>query len=104
MASQGELKIECHKKTLSYLDLFFCRRLQPKREVRSCQLADTLSRILWMCGDGKQAVVTLAANDTIISGGGRYKSDGITETVSTFCGVSHVAKYLIMWTTTFECW
>ena len=50
--------------------------------MRSRVLASAISKLLWKCGEGKRAVLALPSDTTIITGGGRYKPDKITETVS----------------------
>ena len=45
-------------------------------------LASAISKLLWKCGEGKRAVLALPSDTTIITGGGRYKPDKITEAVS----------------------
>lgn len=57
------------------------RKLYPRGAIRSSLLSSALSRILWRCGEGRRAVLALPSDSTMITGGGRYKSDGITETV-----------------------
>ena len=58
------------------------RKLSPHAEVRCCMLSLAISKILWRCGEEKCAVLVLPGESTMLTGGGRYKSDGITENVS----------------------
>ncbi|KAK3592961.1 hypothetical protein CHS0354_023182 [Potamilus streckersoni] len=53
----------------------------PGNEERSSALATGLSKIFWRAGQKKQAVVTLPSGRTLISAGGRFRSDDLIETI-----------------------
>jgi len=56
------------------------KKLSLSPDVRSRILARAISKMLWRCGEEKRAVLALPSDTTIITGGGRYKPDHITET------------------------
>ncbi|KAK6492096.1 putative ubiquitin carboxyl-terminal hydrolase MINDY-4 [Huso huso] len=56
-------------------------RLQPSKSNRSKKLAVALANIVWRAGDRKKAVVALSSGRKQFIPAGRYKSDGILETI-----------------------
>ncbi|XP_037069224.1 probable ubiquitin carboxyl-terminal hydrolase MINDY-4 [Pollicipes pollicipes] len=54
---------------------------EPAPEEQRAALAAAITEILWKCGHGTGAVVALSSGRSQFPGGGRYKSDGITETL-----------------------
>ncbi|KAK1172731.1 putative ubiquitin carboxyl-terminal hydrolase MINDY-4 isoform X1 [Acipenser oxyrinchus oxyrinchus] len=57
------------------------QRLQPSDSQRSKKLALAIADILWRAGDRKKAVVALSSGEKQFIPAGRYKSDGILETI-----------------------
>ncbi|XP_058878256.1 probable ubiquitin carboxyl-terminal hydrolase MINDY-4 isoform X2 [Acipenser ruthenus] len=57
------------------------QRLQPSDSHRSKKLALAVADILWRAGDRKKAVVALSSGEKQFIPAGRYKSDGILETI-----------------------
>ncbi|MBN3273721.1 MINY4 hydrolase, partial [Polyodon spathula] len=56
-------------------------RLEPSKSNRSKKLAMALAKIVWRAGDRKKAVVALSSGRKQFIPAGRYKSDGILETI-----------------------
>ncbi|XP_040287293.1 probable ubiquitin carboxyl-terminal hydrolase MINDY-4 [Bufo bufo] len=57
------------------------RPLQPSDALRTSCLYKALADVLWRAGDGKEAVVTLSSGRQQFSPAGRYKADGILESL-----------------------
>uniref|UniRef100_A0A8C5LJ17 Ubiquitin carboxyl-terminal hydrolase MINDY n=1 Tax=Jaculus jaculus TaxID=51337 RepID=A0A8C5LJ17_JACJA len=60
------------------------RPLQPSDTQRTCCLALAIADILWRAGGRKQAVVTLASGTQHFSPTGKYKADGVLETLTLY--------------------
>ncbi|KAM5272217.1 putative ubiquitin carboxyl-terminal hydrolase MINDY-4 [Ctenodactylus gundi] len=58
------------------------RQLQPSDALRTCCLALAIADILWRAGSREQAVVTLASGTQQFSPTGKYKADGVLETLT----------------------
>ncbi|XP_069585344.1 probable ubiquitin carboxyl-terminal hydrolase MINDY-4 isoform X1 [Ranitomeya imitator] len=57
------------------------RILQPSDAVRTSCLYKALADVLWRAGDGKEAVVTLSSGRQQFTPAGRYRTDGILESL-----------------------
>ncbi|KAM4012236.1 putative ubiquitin carboxyl-terminal hydrolase MINDY-4, partial [Anomaloglossus baeobatrachus] len=57
------------------------RLLQPSDPVRTSCLCKALADVLWRAGDGKEAIVTLSSGRQQFTPAGRYRADGILESL-----------------------
>ncbi|KAM4705193.1 putative ubiquitin carboxyl-terminal hydrolase MINDY-4 [Rhinophrynus dorsalis] len=57
------------------------RVLQPSDSQRTNSLCKAIADILWRAGDGKEAVIALSSGRQQFSPAGKYKADGILETL-----------------------
>ncbi|XP_073533308.1 probable ubiquitin carboxyl-terminal hydrolase MINDY-4 isoform X2 [Phyllobates terribilis] len=57
------------------------RILQPSDTVRTSCLYKALADVLWRAGDGREAVVTLSSGRQQFTPAGRYRADGILESL-----------------------